>query len=109
MKWQWVFRARLVRVNDGDTYWLLIDKGHRDRSEESYRLKDVDTPERNESGWAEAKAKAEAWFDAHAHGELWPVVVRSLGETQTFARWVGTIECSAGHQLADDLAEWANA
>ena len=40
----WWFRARLIRVVDGDTYWMDMDLGFRVSSHHSIRLWGLDTP-----------------------------------------------------------------
>ena len=37
--------CKLVRVVDGDTYYIEVDVGFKMRTEQSFRLRGVDTPE----------------------------------------------------------------
>jgi len=45
MKPDYTYKAKLVRVIDGDTVDLLVDLGHRITIKERYRLSGINTPE----------------------------------------------------------------
>lgn len=47
----------LLRVIDGDTIQVTIDVGFRFQTVQTLRLLQLDTPERGQPGWAEARAK----------------------------------------------------
>lgn len=47
----------LLRVIDGDTIQVAIDVGFRFQTVQTLRLLQLDTPERGQPGWAEARAK----------------------------------------------------
>jgi len=67
------YRARLVRVVDGDTYDLTIDLGLRVQTKARVRLRGVDTPEtygvrRGSDEWTRGRAAKDfvlEWFAAH--------------------------------------------
>lgn len=89
----WRFRAKLVRIVDGDSCVVLCDTGFFGRQEVSLRLADYSAPERYEAdGPAATAALAEAI--ATGVGE-WPLRVVTLQretvvrEVQSFARYVG--------------------
>ena len=52
----WEYRGEVVKVVDGDTVDVVVDLGFRVTCYQRLRLLGVDTPERNEPGWAEATA-----------------------------------------------------
>jgi micrococcal nuclease len=52
----YAYKATVIRWVDGDTVWLEVDLGFRMKTINDFRLYGVDTPERGQPGWAEAKA-----------------------------------------------------
>lgn len=55
----YAYRATILNVVDGDTVDAIIDLGFRMTTTQRLRLARVDTPERNQPGYAEAKALTE--------------------------------------------------
>lgn len=53
------YQAVVTNVVDGDTVDAVIDLGFKVTTSQRLRLARVDTPERNQSGWSEAKAFTE--------------------------------------------------
>lgn len=51
----YTYRAVCVNVVDGDTVDLVIDKGFNDTTTRRIRLVGIDTPERGQTGYQEAK------------------------------------------------------
>lgn len=51
----YTYRAICTNVVDGDTVDLVIDMGFRNTSERRIRLSGIDTPERGQEGFQEAK------------------------------------------------------
>lgn len=51
----WNYRAKLVRAVDGDTIDVEIDLGFYNFSRQRLRLLGIDTPERGQPGYSEAK------------------------------------------------------
>lgn len=49
------YKATVIRIVDGDTVWLEVDLGFRMKTINDFRLYGVDTPERGQPGWSEAK------------------------------------------------------
>lgn len=84
--------GQVARVIDGDTLALYhVGVG----GLEYVRVLDVDTPERRQPGWAEARAATEAWV---AEGPM----TMTLCRRDKYGRYVGVIERD-GVKLADVL------
>lgn len=93
------YRARLLRVHDGDTLTLELDQGMSDRSEEAIRLLNVWAPELRQLGGEETMIFVQQWLDRNCNQSLrWPLYVKTLpnkqpepDEIRTFVRYVGTV------------------
>lgn len=81
------FPVELVRVIDGDTVELDVDLGFRIWSRQRFRLLGIDTPERGQSGWAEATAYTRAWFEA----ERSVLSAATERDPDSFDRWLAII------------------
>jgi endonuclease YncB( thermonuclease family) len=109
----WVYRAKPVRVVDGDTIVLLVDNGFRNREEHSFRLLGVDTPEifsgpaEERARGAEAKTETARWLakaiELGGVGEEWPLVIRTQKDKQTFNRYIAEVWDADGECLNDLL------
>lgn len=98
------FRASLVRVIDGDTVELYVDRGHGDYSTRIVRLLGIDCPERGTPEGQQATQFTREWFStARGLNPEWPVALRS-DKQDSFGRWLVTIEDTRGRSLRDDLA-----
>lgn len=84
---QYVYRAKILHIVDGDTVDLFVDLGLRSWTVARVRLLGVNSPERTEAGWAEAKAWTAAWFKAHPE----VVVATRMDHTDKYGRWLGTV------------------
>lgn len=80
------YQVKLVRVIDGDTVEMDVDLGFRITSRQRFRLLGVDTPERNEPGWAEATAFTRAWFEERPLG-----LTAETEKSDSFDRWLATV------------------
>lgn len=119
----WSYRAKLQRVVDGDTVYLIVDLGMRVQTTVAIRVAGVDTPElfsgppeEREAG-AAARDETRRWFrrayhDTEpsatvwpGHGE-WPVLVTTKRDRTSFNRYIGTIHNRAGESLTDHLRQW---
>lgn len=80
----YVFKAFCTKVVDGDTVDLTIDMGFRNTTEQRIRLSGIDTPERGEPGWAEARHFLELQLLDQ------PCYVKSY-KTDVFGRWLGDL------------------
>jgi endonuclease YncB( thermonuclease family) len=89
-----------VKVTDGDTLRLVRERTIdfaddyvtviRDRDEVKgvpIRLVTLDTPERGQPGWGDAKADLTDWVFQHAH----ELMVTTYGETGGFDRYLGDL------------------
>ena len=101
------YRARCVRVVDGDTLEMVADLGFAVTYRFRCRLEGIDTPEIR-GGTVESKAAGFAARDAAAEWVAaqpgrWPLVVSTSG--RSFDRWVGVVRsATSGESLADVLA-----
>ena len=86
---QWVFRARVRRIVDGDTFDLTIDQGMHGLRNERVRLLGVDAPEvkgpERERG-LQVTAQVTEWSLA-AFGD-WPFVIRTERDPDHFGRYL---------------------
>lgn len=89
----WAYRARLVRVIDGDTLDVTIDQGLHTHRTERLRLLGVNTPEvkgaTRPAGLA-AAGYVTSWLGAVPAGAEWPLIVRTA-KSDTFGRWLATV------------------
>jgi endonuclease YncB( thermonuclease family) len=89
---QYVYRiTEVVKVTDGDTYWLKVDVGFRMEALIHVRLAGYDCPERNKGSEHErtqaklATDEARGWF---SYGDMW---IRTEKDPDDFGRWLGEI------------------
>lgn len=111
----WVYRAQLDRVIDGDTVVLVVDNGFHNREHHSFRLRGVDAPEiftkdaeEKRKGYL-IKAVVEEWF-LNVNGcssEEWNLVIKTEKDKRTFNRYIADIlceKCSSSLNAAVDKA-----
>lgn len=107
----WTYRAKLIRVIDGDTYYIEVDHGMFIRSVQSLRLKDVDTPEINRGSDEEkalgqdAKSFANAWFINLLGDDEWTLIITTDKDKRSFNRYVATVTDMAGNDLGEAIIE----
>lgn len=90
------FRARVVRVIDGDTVVLTVDLGFRIQETAAFRLEGINAPERGKEGWPEAKKALEDLIGGKE------VLIRtSMNPADKYGRWLCTIE----HE-EQDVNQW---
>ena len=84
------YRAKVLKVIDGDTVDLMVDCGlfifHKIRG----RLLDVDTPERGEEDFAEATSYLSSLLD-EVRDEEGNIIIETR-KTGKYGRWLITIE-----------------
>lgn len=103
------YRAKFRRVIDGDTVELDIDLGFGVLTRQLIRVAYVDTPERGEKNYSQARDFTGAWFRRHGDVlEGWVRIFpqRTHQETfvRTFVRYVAEIRSEDGTaNLANDL------
>ena len=89
-----VYRARAVRVVDGDTCDLIVDLGFRMTTIQRFRLLGVDTPELHSTDVKErerAVAATQALTSMLSSGAGdWPLLVRTQ-KSDSFGRWLAEI------------------
>ena len=88
-------KAQYSRALDGDTYEFLVDLGFDVRARIVVRLQGLDTPERNEPGWAEARATADAILSSAK-----TLHVTAIGWHRSFIRWIADVDVD-GRSMAE--------
>lgn len=81
----YVYRARLARIIDGDTFVLLVDLGFHVSTTKTIRLRDVNAAE---PGTPAGTAATAFVLDLLA-GK--PLLVQSYKDRRSFARWVADV------------------
>jgi endonuclease YncB( thermonuclease family) len=86
----WTWPARLVRPVDGDSFWVVTDRGYADSSEREVRLAGVNCPEHGTKDGDAASAFTAAWLaEAEKRATTpWPLLMRSYKarELEKFGR-----------------------
>lgn len=93
----YTYGAKIVRWVDGDTVWLDVDLGFRMTGELDMRLLDVNTPERGQAGYSEAKQ-----FVNELAPEGTEVVIATFKNPDKYGRWLVQVFTK------DDVAEPIN-
>lgn len=101
------YRARVIKVVDGDTVDVVIDTGFRTARTERVRVIGIDTAELSSKD-AQVREKAVAakefvakWLDQHGSTDQWPLLIKTY-KTDSFGRYLGDIK-KGGTSLKDDL------
>jgi hypothetical protein len=94
----WEYRARSLKVLDGDTVRLLVDLGFYTFRRIDLRLLEVGAPELHEPGGVETRDYVEQWIHDAGAGLDWPLLIRTQitklvepTERQSFTRYIGDI------------------
>jgi len=105
------YRARLIRVIDGDTVRLAVDLGFSAQMEMTVRLLDVNCPESNTPEGVAARVFTIDWFDRYGFDcTLRTHKDRQGREVQTFSRYVGELyPLGRDWTLNNDLVEAGHA
>lgn len=90
----------LLRVIDGDTIQVAIDVGFRFQTVQTLRLLGLDTPERGQLGWADARSKLTQLITGRS--------LRVMTTKQdSFGRWLSHIWVGPESDLVSQLMrEW---
>jgi micrococcal nuclease len=104
----WTYRARLVRVIDGDTAVFLLDLGFRLTFEAHCRFAGINCPEIATDAGKAARTFTQQWL-AGTDGAGWPLTVTS-NRLDDYGRPIGTIIRNRdGRELNQDLLDSGNA
>lgn len=93
----------VVKITDGDTYWLRLDVGFRQEILVDLRLLGYDCPEMNRGSLFEkaqakkAKALAEDFFRADG------IMVRTEKDPDSFGRWLGEVRNTTTGELLGEV------
>jgi hypothetical protein len=109
----WHYRARPIRVIDGDTFIALVDTGFFGRHEVRIRIADINTPELGEDGGGEAMIRLQEvlgflLFDPPP-GWTIRVVTRQretvVSEIRSFERYVADVYVITDGDMLTDVKE----
>ncbi|MFI0553411.1 hypothetical protein [Streptomyces scabiei] len=102
----WDYRAAVLKVKDGDTVRVLLDRGFDETKAIDLRLLETWAPEKRDPGGPEVKDFAVDWASRRSNG-TWPFVVtlerteKSDHEVVTLGRYVGTLATPEGESLGE--------
>lgn len=87
----WTYPARLIRVYDGDTVTMTIDRGMRDYTEAGVRLYEVFAPEvvgPEKPEGLKSKAYTVQWFKDNTGPQDWPfhLATRKADASEKYGR-----------------------
>ena len=110
----WSYRARLLKVIDGDTVRVLVDLGFYARHQVDIRLAGVRAPELNDVGGQDTKKFVELWMSASPLVLNWPLYLETSTtaliepiEKMTFYRYVGIVRrIGTSECLNDDIGRF---
>lgn len=92
------YSATVIRWVDGDTVDLRVDLGFKMWAETRFRLLGIDTPERGQANWAEARKFAESLAPAgHA------VKIATKRDGDKYGRWLVEITLDDGSTVNGQL------
>lgn len=93
------YQAKIERWIDGDTVDMTVDLGFRMSSTTRFRLYGVDTPERGQPNYAEARLFAS---NCAPIGDV--VAIETFKDPDKYGRWLVNITCPhSGHTINDEL------
>jgi endonuclease YncB( thermonuclease family) len=98
MEPSYTYRARLVRVIDGDTLVADFDLGFRLTATLPVRLLGINAPEMSEAAGKVSRAWAIAWFE-----RLGPdMMITTAKDPEKYGRWLGTIHSPSQEMSLND-------
>jgi endonuclease YncB( thermonuclease family) len=111
---QYIYKvSSILKVTDGDTFWMYVDVGFRQMMLVHCRLSGWDTPERNKGSVYEkqcasvAAQRTETFLTAQSDLALW---VRTEKDPDNFGRWLADVWREDDHgreqHLGDHLASY---
>ena len=87
-----IFRAKCLRVIDGDTVELLVDLGFHSHKVDRFRLSKIDAPElRGDNKEKGALAKTYLESLILNRPEEWPLKILVEKDHDSFGRWLGEL------------------
>lgn len=101
----WNYQARFIRAIDGDTIEVDIDLGFDLVLRKSVRLAGVNTPERGQPGYAEAKEYVQTMLSATLSGNDFPLRLRTLKVQEKYGRYLAAVDISLIAPGITDLSE----
>lgn len=96
----YLYRAKIDRIIDGDTYVLAVDLGFRVSLVITGRLRGVDCPELNTPAGVTARKYVADLIAAQPD-----LVIQSYKDQQSFARWIVDVWLTDGRSLSDVLVD----
>ena len=101
----WTYRARCLRVIDGDTIKLYVDKGFDNYMILRVRLLGVNCPEIGTPGYKEAKAFTYDWMESSKtiNSDDWTLTIETK-RLDAFGRYLARVRSiKHGSDLSEDL------
>jgi endonuclease YncB( thermonuclease family) len=95
----YIYRAVVSRVIDGDTFLARIDLGFRVAITVAVRVRNLNTPEQNETGGDAATA----WVRELIEGKT--VILESYKDRRSFERWVCDVWLTDNRLLSEAVIE----
>ncbi len=107
------YKARIIRVIDGDTMWMDVDLGMRIHTQQSVRVLDLDTPEifrtynqAEKMHGMKAKEKADDLFSSPWSSTANPgpyEVEIHTHKSGKYGRWLARITLPDGRDFAEEM------
>lgn len=108
----WVYRARMMRVVDGDTIDIELDAGFRSHRIERIRLLGVNAPEARGISRLDgemATTYVRDWLISDGAPDAWPLRIQTE-KSDSFGRYLGRLwRISDGRELNADLLDSGHA
>lgn len=95
----WIRNGIVSRIIDGDSLVVEVDLGYRVWHRTHIRLLGIDSPERGEVGWAEARDHLAQLAPADT-----PCIVQTVREDKYGGRWLATVQVAGVDLAAAQLA-----
>lgn len=95
MEPQYLYKAKILSIVDGDTLDVIVDLGFRITITQRVRLYGINTPERGQEGYLEAKNALVPYIGAD-------VTIKSYKPEDKYGRWLGAVYAS-DRSLSDIL------
>lgn len=90
----WNYQARFIRAVDGDTIEVEIDLGFSLAMKTHVRLAGVNTPERGQPGFQEAKDFVRASLSGALDGIEFPLMLKTVKVQEKYGRYLAYVDPS---------------